>query len=311
MSDTRRRKTRVAVLSVVSNSSLVVFKLAVGVITGSVAVISEAVHSGVDLLAAFIALFAVRESGKPADKEHQFGHGKVESISGAIEAALIFLAAGWIIYEAVDKLIHPGTIKFLGWGILVMAVSGVVNVVVSSRLFRVGKQTESLALLADAWHLRTDVYTSFGVMLGLGLVWLGGRFWPGVNLLWLDPVVAIAVALLILRAAVRLTLEAMRDLVDSSLPESELKWINTYFLQLRPTVLSFHRIRTRKSGSMRFIDLHVVVDPEMTVEESHKLSHRIADEIKEHFISSSTIVHVEPCDDNCKDECLENCYKQE
>jgi cation diffusion facilitator family transporter len=311
MSDTHRRKAKVALLSVISNSSLVVFKLVVGVLTGSVAVISEAVHSGVDLLAAFIALFAVRESGKPADKEHQFGHGKVESVSGAIEAALIFLAAGWIIYEAIDKLIHPEAIEFLGWGILVMAISGVVNVVVSNRLFRVGKETESMALLADAWHLRTDVYTSFGVMVGLGLVWLGGRFWPEVSLMWLDPAVAIVVALLILRVAIRLTLEAVRDLVDSSLPEQELLWISTYFLELRPTVLSFHRIRTRKSGSMRFIDLHVVVEPSMTIEQSHMLSHRIEDEIKAHFISSSTIVHVEPCDDNCKEECLENCYKQE
>lgn len=192
----------------------------VGLSIGSVAVISEAIHSAVDLLAALIALFAVHTSAKPADVDHPFGHGKVENISGALEALLIFLAAGWIIYEAVPKLTHPaGESIQVGWGILVMLFSSVVNMLISQRLFIVGKKTDSIALQSDAWHLRTDVYTSAGVMLGLSIIWLGGKLFPAIDLHWVDPLAALVVALLIIKAAWKLTSEAVRDLLDSRLPE--------------------------------------------------------------------------------------------
>ena len=160
------KKTGVAVLSVASNSLLIVLKIVVGLLIGSVAVISEAIHSGIDLLAAVIALFAVRASSARADEQHPYGHGKVENISGTIEALLIFAAAAWIIYEAVRKLIDPDEIDMPVWGVGVMLVSAMVNIFVSRRLFKVGKETDSVALQADAWHLRTDVYTSVGVMVG-------------------------------------------------------------------------------------------------------------------------------------------------
>ena len=131
---------------------------------GSVSVISEAIHSGVDLLAAVIALFAVRKSAKPADEDHPFGHDKVENISGTVEALLIFLAAGWIIFEAVKKLIDPEPLDEAGWGVAVMLLSVAANIIVSKKLFSVGEETDSVALKADAWHLATDVYTSLGVM---------------------------------------------------------------------------------------------------------------------------------------------------
>jgi cation diffusion facilitator family transporter len=170
MDPTQRRKTRVAWLSVASNTALVAAKVVVGLAIGSVSVLSEAIHSGMDLLAAAIALFAVRRSGVPADSDHQFGHGKAESISCLAEALLIFGAAGWIVYEAVDKLIHPRQIELASLGVAVMLLSSLVNWFVSASLFRVGRETDSQALLADAWHLRTDVYTSAGVMVGLSLV---------------------------------------------------------------------------------------------------------------------------------------------
>ena len=168
-----KRKASVARLSVISNTTLMLLKLAVGLAIGSVSVISEAIHSGMDLLAAIIALFAVKISGKPADQHHPFGHGKVENISGTVEALLIFLAAIWIIYEAIKKLLNPQPLEDVGWGVAVMFVSAMVNIFVSRTLFKVGKETDSVALQADAWHLHTDVYTSAGVMAGLGIIWLG------------------------------------------------------------------------------------------------------------------------------------------
>ena len=208
-----KRKSSVALLSVASNTILVLLKLTVGIIIGSVSVISEAIHSSVDLLAALIALFAVRTSGKPADAEHPFGHGKVENISGTVEALLIFLAAGWIIFEAVKKLKDPEPLEEVGWGVAVMMVSSAANILVSKALFKVGKETDSVALQADAWHLRTDVYTSAGVMAGLAIIWIGRIVLPGTDLNWVDPVAAIGVALLIIKAAYQLTVESARDLL--------------------------------------------------------------------------------------------------
>lgn len=305
--DADRRKARVAFFSVASNTSLVVGKLLVGLFIGSVSVISEAIHSAVDLLASLIAFFAVRSSGKPADEEHPFGHGKWESISGAVEALLIFVAAAWIVWEAVHKLLDPGEIEGPGLGVAVMAVSATMNWVVSHWLFKVGKETESMALQADGWHLRTDVYTSAGVMAGLLAIWLGHLVLPGVDLRWLDPVVAIAVAVLIVRAAWHLTRDAVGELLDSRLPDAEVKWIESYVADQKPTVRSIHRLRTRRSGAVRYIDFHLVVEPEMTVEASHSLSHRIADAIRAHFPNSQVIAHVEPCDGRCSEACQAGC----
>ncbi|HPO14502.1 MAG TPA: cation diffusion facilitator family transporter [Candidatus Hydrogenedentes bacterium] len=303
----QKRKTMAAAISVVSNSLLVVFKLAAGITMGSVSVISEAIHSGVDLFAACIALFSVRASEQPVDKEHPYGHGKIENISGSIEALLIFLAGGWIIYEAVQKLMHPQVVESLGWGFLVMLFSTLVNIGVSQMLFRVGKSTESVALLADAWHLRTDVYTSAGVMTGLGIIQAGLWFWPNANLLWLDPLVAIGVAVLILKAAYHLTVEAGRDLLDAKLPDMEEAWIRELVIRFAPNVRGFHRLRTRKAGSMRFIDFHLYVDKDMSVDKAHHISHVIADEIRNHFDRASVTIHIEPCPGDCHGGCTHEC----
>ncbi|HUU00105.1 MAG TPA: cation diffusion facilitator family transporter [Myxococcota bacterium] len=303
----QRRKAAVAKLSIFSNTFLVVAKAVVGLTIGSVAVLSEAIHSGIDLIASSITYIAVRKSGEPADISHPYGHGKIEDISGMLEALLIFIAAGWIIYQAIGKLLHPQPLILAWWGIGVMGTSSIVNLFVSRRLFRVGKETDSVALMADGWHLRTDVYTSAGVMLGLLLIAFGGVLSPGRDLSWLDPAVAMAVALLIMRAAWHLTRKSVEELLDSALPATEQEKINEYFRGQRTRVLSFHRLRTRKAGPARFIDIHIVLDPDMTVAESHKLSHHIADDIRKLFTDASTSIHVEPCDGRCKSECLENC----
>jgi cation diffusion facilitator family transporter len=302
------KKSRVAALSVASNSVLVVFKLIVGVVIGSVSVLSEAIHSGTDLIAALIAFFAVKMSGKAADEEHPFGHTKVENISAAIEALLIFAAAVWIIVEAVRKLISPRPIETVGWGVGVMLISTIANLIVSQMLFKIGKETDSAALTADAWHLRTDVYTSVGVMAGLGIIWLGGFFFPALNLSWIDPVAAIAVAGLIIHAAYDLTRHSVQDLVDQSIPEEEKQWMQNYLSSLYPTVRSFHRLRTRKAGATRFINLHLALDSKLTVAESHAIGDKIVADFKKHFPHDvDVIVHIEPCDGVCSPACESGC----
>ena len=279
-----------------SNTSLVVAKLIIGLLIGSVSVLSEAIHSAVDLAASLVAYFAVRTSEKPADQEHAFGHGKYENLSGTIEAILIFLAAGWIMYEAVRKLIKTAPLDNPGWGIIVMLVSSVVNIIVSRMLFKVGDKTDSIALKADAWHLMTDVYTSAGVMLGLAVIWLGEKIWPATHLHWIDPFAAIMVAILIVKAAWHLTQESVSDLLDQSLPKEEEDWIAQRIMGTSPRVISFHHLRSRKSGATRFIEFHITVDPEMTVGQSHDLNDDLVAEIKTRFSNSKVMIHIEPAD---------------
>lgn len=305
--DFNRKKSKAALVSVLSNSSLVLLKVIVGFAIGSVSVISEAIHSAVDLLAAVIAFVAVRTSGKPADKEHPFGHGKVENISGAVEAFLIFIAAGWILYESVIKLRHPVAVGTPSWGVAVMFVSVVTNIAVSRMLFKVGKETESVALQADAWHLRTDVWTSLGVMGSLAVIWIGGLVFPGGNLFWLDPVAAMAVAFLIIGAAFKLTVESIGDLMDTTLPPDEEEQMRKLILDRQDVVKGYHKFRTRKAGNTRFVEFHIKVDPHMTVEASHEVGSEISGAIKSQFRNASVTIHIEPCDGRCTEQCLSGC----
>jgi cation diffusion facilitator family transporter len=290
-------KSRAATASVVSNTLLVAGKVVVGLAIGSVSVLSEAIHSGIDLVAALIAWWAVRLSAVPADDEHPFGHGKFENLSGVIEALLILVAALWISVEAVEKLLHPSPISNTSWGVAVMLVSGVVNWFVSSRLLRVGQATDSVALTADAWHLRTDVYTSLGVMSGLGIMWTMQRFASQYAYYWIDPAVALVVAALILKTAINLTRGAAQDLVDIRLPLEEVASLEKY-LQGRKDVLGYHDLRTRKAGGLRFVELHLELPPEMTVRDSHAIAHSVSLDIQARYPATSVIVHVDPSDED-------------
>jgi len=305
--DIQRQKTSVALLSVASNGMLVILKLITGVLTGSISVLSEAAHSSMDLIASVIAFFAVRISARRPDAEHPFGHGKVEDISALAEALLIVVAAIWIVVEAIHKIITPQRLETIDWGIAVMLLSVVANIVVSKLLFIVGKRSDSPALIADAWHLRTDVWTSAGVLTGLAVIWVGARLWPEINLSWIDPTAAIMVAILIIRAAFELTISAIKDLIDTSPPAHELYWLTGYLESWYPTVRSIHRIRTRKSGASRFIDLHIVVDPAMTVSDSHAITEKMTAAIREKLSGADLTVHIEPCDGLCKKSCISGC----
>jgi cation diffusion facilitator family transporter len=293
-------KTRAALLSILSNSTLIVLKLAVGIMMQSVSVISEAVHSGLDLVAAIIAWFSIRESGKPADDEHRFGHGKIENVAGTIEALLIFGAAIYIIIKASKKLIS-GTVQVeaLGMGAVVMAVSAIANYFVSRHLLNVARRTDSVALEADAMHLRTDVYTSVGVLAGLIAIKLTGAQ-------LLDPMVAIGVALLIIKAAYDLTRKAFFNILDIKLPDDEEQIVLDVLKSHPEEVLEFHKLRTRKSGHIRHIDMHLLVPKGCTVGEAHRLNHEITRQIKERLPDSEILVHIEPCREEC-DGCPAEC----
>ena len=277
-------KTKTARLSVISNSLLIIMKLTVGLLTRSVSIISEAIHSAMDLIAAVIAFSAVKISGTPADERHPFGHGKIENVSGVIEAVLIFIAAGWIISEAVRKLLHPEEPGVLGLGILVMAVSAVVNALVSRRLYKVAKLTDSVALEADALHLKTDVITSAGVALGLALMWLTGWY-------ILDPLIAILVAMLIIYESWMLLRKAFFPLLDTALSQEELTKLREILEQMD---VSYHDLRTRAAGHQRFIEFHLDVPPQETIETIHRQCDVIEERIGREFRDVSVVIHPEP-----------------
>src|SRR5512137_1393371 len=272
--EVQRAKSRAAVCSIISNSILIVIKLLVGIMMQSVSVISEAVHSGLDLVAAIIAWFSVRESGKPADDEHRFGHGKIENVAGTIEAVLIFGAAFFIIWEAVKKLMAGAVeIESLGLGAVVMGISACANYLVSRHLLNVAVKTDSVALEADAMHLRTDVYTSVGVLGGLVAIKLTG-------IVVLDPIIAIVVALMIIKAAWDLTKTAFFHILDVKLPDDEEAIIHDVMGNYSGKYIEYHKLRTRKSGHVRHIDMHLVVPKQMTVYAGHTLTHEIISDIE-------------------------------
>ena len=296
-------KTQAATLSVASNAVLIVLKLAVGFAMHSVSVISEAVHSGIDLIAAGIAWYSVRESGKPADDDHHYGHGKIENVAGTIEAVLIFGAAIYIIWEAIQKLRTAHIeVENLGLGAAVMAVSAGANYLVSRHLLNVAIKTDSVALEADALHLRTDVYTSVGVFGGLLAIKL-----TGITLL--DPIVAIVVAVMIFKAAWELTRNAFFHILDVKLPDEEEALIHQVLEGYAGRFIEYHKLRTRKSGHIRHIDMHLVVPRQMTVEAAHTLSHEITDDIEAKLSNCHhNLVHIEPCPGGC-DNCTVECPK--
>lgn len=288
---TLNKKVKTARLSIFSNIFLITIKLIAGFLSGSVSILSEAIHSMMDLIAAVIAYFSVRISSQPPDKGHPYDHGKFENISGVIEGMLILGAAGWIIYEAIEKFSHREEMKFLYLGIIVMGLSAVINTLVSRRLYKVARETDSIALEADALHLRTDVYTSAGVAIGILIIWITG-------LHFLDPIIAIAVALLILHEAIHLIWNAYAPLVDSSLPAEDLKKIEEILNKFTGNCFQYHNFRSRKSGSNKYLDFHLEVPEKMTVREAHTLCDSMEAELKESFNNLDINIHIEPCKNN-------------
>jgi cation diffusion facilitator family transporter len=283
-----RTKSGAAALSIASNSLLIALKLAAGAITGSIAILTEAIHSLVDLVASVIAFVSVRKADEPADAEHPYGHEKVESLAAAIEGMLILVGAGIIIYEASHRLAIGSEVGSLGIGIAVMAFSVVANIAVSTVLYRRAKSLESPALEGDAAHLRTDAMTSAGVLVGLGLVEITG-------IAAFDSITALVVAMAIVAAGITIIRRSSGVLVDETVPDAELDRIEGAIASARtPEVAGYHKLRARRAGSRRHIDLHVQYRSGTSLERAHELAHQMRNSIEAEIPHAEVLIHAEP-----------------
>ncbi len=283
-----RRFIYLAIAAAVATISL---KLFAYFLTGSVGLFSDALESVVNLIAAIVALFMITLAEKPADEEHAFGHNKAEYFSSAIEGGLIVLAAFSIIWSAIPRIIHPQPLENVGIGLLVSLGASLINLAVGMILIKNGRKHNSITLEADGKHLMTDVYTSAGVIIGIGIVKLTG--W-----LVLDGVVAIGVALNIVWTGYQLMRRSALGLLDSSLPEPEISIIIKSLDQFKGQDLEYHSLMTRQAGQRKFISLHVLMPGQMTIQEGHDLVEKIEKNIRDLFNSPVTVfTHLEPVED--------------
>lgn len=289
------KKKMTARLSIISNILLTSGKLGIGIYMGSISVIAEAAHSGLDLVAALIAYFSIRKAEEPADERHRYGHGKFENLASIVEALLIIVVAVFIMMEAIPALLAGGKkVESLGLGAVVMGISALVNWWVSGILLQVARETDSPALAADGWHLRTDVYSSAGVFAGIAAIKFTG-------LTILDPLVALAVTVLILKAAFELIRDSLKVMLDVKLPDEEEQVIHSVLQKYASDYVEFHRLRTRKAGSQRHVDLHLVVPAGKSLEKAHELCNRIERDLQKKLAEVDILIHVEPCDGNCSE----------
>lgn len=282
-------KKLAAKLSVVSNAALIILKLIAGFISGSISIISEAVHSCSDLLASVITLFSVHKSEQPADFDHQFGHGKYEDLSGLIEGILIILAALYILYEVLKKITGVSEpISDSGLGLIVMFISVVANVLVSVYLMKVAKNTDSIALYADAEHLNTDIYSSLTVFLGLVCI-----HYTGIHAI--DPILAVIVAVIIIHTGYKICKEAVNNLLDGSLPEKNIKEIKSIIEKYNEHgICGIKEIKTRKAGKNKEINITLLLEGERTIKYAHDLCDALEKDIEQNLGNTEVTIHVEP-----------------
>jgi cation diffusion facilitator family transporter len=285
------RRSRAAAVSIVSNTVLIVLKVAAGLITGSVAIITEAIHSSVDLAASFIAYFSVRQAETPADARHRYGHEKFENVAAAAEGVLILVGSGVIVYAAAKSLIEGPHLESLGLGIAVVAFATAANLVISAWLYRQATATQSSALEADAAHLRTDAFTSLGVFVGLALAKITGAH-------WLDPAIALVIAGAIVVTGLRIVAGSWGVLVDEALPDDELRAIREAIEAFAGRgVVGYHQLRTRRAGARRYVDLHVQFQSGTSLEEAHGTAHALQAEIERRLPGGTDVlIHLEPAD---------------
>ncbi|MBI4283319.1 MAG: cation transporter [Chloroflexi bacterium] len=276
--------------------SLFALKVAVAMLTGSISIWAQTVDSSLDIFAVVVTFLTIGFAARPADREHPFGHGKVENIAAGIQAMLLFIASVSIIYSAIRRIILGSTVEMTEAGIAVMLVSMIVSILLSRHLFSVARTTDSIALEANAHNITADIYSTAGVLVGLTIV----RF---TRLTIIDPILAIIVSGLILRAAYRVGQTAFGGLIDTSLPKAEEDEIISCIREHTAQLAGFHKVRTRKSGSQRFIDLHLMLPKNTSLEEAHQMCYHLEDDIASKLPNSSVTIHVEPCNTEC-DQCL-------
>jgi cation diffusion facilitator family transporter len=285
------KRSRAAGVSIVSNTTQIVLKVIAGIVTGSVAIITEAIHSSVDLAASFIAYFSVRQAEAPADASHRYGHEKFENVAAAAEGVLILIGSGVIVYAAVHSLVVGPELESLGFGIGVVGFATAANLLISSWLYAQASVSQSSALEADAAHLRTDAFTSLGVLVGLALA-----KWTGAH--WLDPAVALAIAAAIVVTGLRIVARSWGVLVDEALPDAEQAAIREAIEAFAGRgVVGYHQLRTRRAGARRYVDLHVQFRSGTSLEDAHRTAHELQDEIERRLPGGTDVlIHLEPAD---------------
>ena len=287
-------------LSILVVISLIVLKVVVGIITGSLSVLAQAIDSLLDLFAVSITFMAIRVASRPADEGHPFGHGKAENVAAIVQAVLIFFAGGSIIYAAVRRIQTEAVLEMTEAGMIVMAVSIAASIFLSRYLLKIARREDSMALEANAHNIAADVYSAAAVFVALLVV----RF---TDITIIDPILAGLVALYIFKVAFDVLRKSFGGLVDVRLPEDEENAIRAAISEhFGEEVVSFHKLRTRKAGSQRHIDLHLVMPKHLSIEEAHNMCDHLEEDIESRWPDTEVIIHVEPCDDNCE-ECSLAC----
>ena len=297
MLSTRKSASMLAFIVI---TGLVVVKALVAFLTGSISITAQAVDSFLDLFAVGVTMFAVRAADEPADEQHPFGHGKIEGIAAAVQALLIFIAGGWIIYSAIERIVTGAELEMSEAGIAVMVVSIVASVLLSRHLLRVARASDSLALDATARNINADIYSATGVLVTMVVI----RF-TGFSVL--DPVVGVGVSLIILWSGYKVLKIACGELVDNRLPEEEENVIVSCIEEHTTQLAGYHKVRTRKAGTQRFVDFHLLLPKDMPLEEAHAMADHIEQDIKDRLAGTSVTIHLEPCEGDCDNCRISSC----
>lgn len=280
---------RIAAISFLTTLGLLVLKLVVGIISGSIAVLSDALDSATDLVGGGAALISVQVAAWPADEDHPYGHGKIESVSASISAGVVAVGGGFVVFQAVRRLLQGAPEIDVALGLSPMLLAAALNLILAFYMRRAAQRAHSLALASEATHLQTNVVQAGAVIAGLALVGLTG-------LRAFDALVALGLAGYMLWTALRLVASALSEMMDMALPDHELRVIHDVILAHRREVRGFHRLRTRKAGPTRHVDMHLLVDPQRTVQEVHDLCDTIEGEIQRHLPGTVVTIHMEPDD---------------
>ena len=284
----QRLLVRFMLMSLAAAVATILLKSLAAWLTGSVGLLSDAMESFVNLVAALVALWALHLAGQPPDAVHQFGHGKAEYLSAAVEGGMIFVAATVIVWTSIQRLLNPQPLDVPGLGLAISSVAALINLFVGLALLRAGRRHRSMTLVADGKHLLTDVVTSVGVLVGVALVAILG--WER-----LDPIVALLVGVNILFTGYGLLRRSVIGLLDAALPAEDVAAVNAVFDRYRAAEpVDFHALNTRESGRQRFIYVHLLVPDNWTVQHGHDLSEQLKDDIAEVLPGAKTFVHIEP-----------------
>ncbi|MCJ7769282.1 MAG: cation diffusion facilitator family transporter [Dehalococcoidales bacterium] len=299
MFSTKRGATSLALIVILG---LVILKFLIAFLTGSISIFAQAADSFLDVIAVLIVFFSIRISIKPADEEHPFGHGKIESISAVAQAILIFTAGGLIIYSAINRIISEETVELTEAGIGVMAVSIIASILLSRHLLKVSKTTDSLAIEAIGHNIAADVYSAAGVLVGLVVIRVTG-------FVILDPIIALIVSIIILKSAYNVIRKSFHGLMDARLPGAEEKEIASCLKEHSEQLVGFHKLRTRKAGNQRFIDLHLIMPKDASVEEAHRVCDHLEQDLEDRLTNTNVTIHIEPCSVECG-QCFVDCNLQ-